>query len=58
MHNDNVYAALSVLLLALSMQANASEPAWPQEPKEFRGLAFDATEREVSSKMISTPSRV
>ena len=51
MHNEDMYAALSVLLVALSLSANASEPAWPQEPKEFQGLAFGTTEREVSSKL-------
>ena len=33
------------------MPANASEPAWPQQPKEFRGLSFGTTEKEVSSKL-------
>ena len=51
MHNAPVYAALSILLLALSMPVNASEPAWTQQPKEFRGLAFGATEAEVASKL-------
>ena len=51
LHNDGVYAALSMLVLALSMPANAPEPPWPQEPKEFRGLSFGATEKEVASKL-------
>lgn len=38
------------------MPASASEPAWPQEPKEFRGLSFGATEREVSSKLKLDPA--
>lgn len=47
-----MHAALSFLLIALSMPANSSEPAWPQEPKEFRGLPFgSATARDVSSKL-------
>ena len=46
-----MYAALSVLLAVLAMPANASGPAWPQEPKEFRGMAFGATEKEVASKL-------
>lgn len=49
--NDAMHAALTLLLLALSMPASASEAAWPQEPKEFRGLSFGATESEVASKL-------
>ena len=51
MHNRHMHFALSVLLIALSMPANASDVAWPKEPKEFRGLAFGATEAEVASKL-------
>jgi len=35
-----MYAALSVLLIALSMPASASEVAWLQEPKELCGLSL------------------
>ena len=49
---NRMYVALSLLLAALSMPANPSEPAWPQEPKEFRGLSLGvSTEKEVSSKL-------
>lgn len=46
-----MYAVLSVLILALSMPANASETAWTKQPKEYRGLAFGATEAQVVSKL-------
>ncbi len=50
-----MYAALSVLLLALSMpapmDANGAEPAWAKQPKEYRGLAFGATEAQVVAKL-------
>lgn len=49
MHGMN--AALSLLLAVLAMPANASGGAWPQEPKEFRGLSFGATEQEVASAL-------
>ena len=57
MHNDGVYVALSILVVALAMPANAREPAWPQEPKEYRGLALGgATEKEVASALKIDPA--
>jgi hypothetical protein len=48
----SMHAVLAVLFAAaLSTPANASEPAWTQEPREFRGIAFGATEREVASQL-------
>lgn len=47
-----MYVALSLLLAALSMPANAGEPARPQQPKEYRGLVLGvSTEKEVASQL-------
>lgn len=52
-----MYAALALLLVALSLPANAEEPAWPQEPKEYRGLSLGvSTEKEVASQLKIDPA--
>jgi hypothetical protein len=46
--------AFVAAFLMLSLFASAADPqpaAWPEEPKDYRGLPFGATEQEVSSKL-------
>lgn len=43
---------LVTTLVALSFAANAADPpAWLKEPKDFGGLPFGASEKEVASKL-------
>lgn len=43
---------LVISVLALSLHANAADPpAWPKEPKDFRGVPFGASEKDVVSAL-------
>ena len=52
MGRHKAVVVISVLLFVCTAgAADSPAPDWPQEPKEFRGIPFGASEKDVSSKL-------